>query len=206
MTEAYIVGAVRSPVGRRNGGLSSIHPVDLGAHVLIALAERTGIDPSAVDDVVFGCVSQIGSQSFNIGRGCVLAADWPEEVPGTVVDRQCGSSLQALHFAAQAVMSGTQDLVVAGGVEVMSQIPIMSSTTVGTENGLGDPMAAVGFRKRYDGEISQFRGACMLARRFDLTREELRGLCAGEPSPRDRGLGCGAVRRGGRSGRRRRSR
>jgi acetyl-CoA C-acetyltransferase len=173
MTDAFIVGAVRSPVGRRNGGLSTIHPVDLGAQVLNALAERTGIDVGAVDDVILGCVSQVGAQSFNIGRGCVLAAGWPEHVPGTVVDRQCGSSLQALQFAAQAVMSGTQELVVAGGVEVMSQIPIMSSTTVGTENGLGDPWAAEGFRSRYPGEVSQFLGACMMARRFDLTREEL---------------------------------
>src|ERR1700677_204323 len=124
MPEAYIVGAVRTPVGRRGGGLSKIHPVDLGAHALRELASRTGVDTTAVEDVVFGCVGQIGAQSFNIARSCVLAAGWPEEVPGTTVDRQCGSSLQALHFAAQGVMSGTQDLVVAGGVEVMSLVPI----------------------------------------------------------------------------------
>src|SRR4051812_44302091 len=116
MAEAYIVGAVRTPVGRRGGGLSGIHPVDLGAAVLTALAERTGVDPVEVEDVIFGCVDQVGAQSFNIGRGSVLTAGWPESVPGTTVDRQCGSSLQAVHFAAQGVLSGTQDLVVAGGV------------------------------------------------------------------------------------------
>jgi acetyl-CoA C-acetyltransferase len=173
MADAFIIAAVRTPVGRRNGGLSGVHPVDLGAHVLRALADRSGIDAGAIDDVIFGCVSQIGSQSFNIGRGCVLAAGWPEHVPGTVVDRQCGSSLQAVQFAAQAVMSGTQDLVVGAGVEVMSQIPIMSSTTVGTEQGLGDPWAAEGFRARYPGEVSQFQGACLMTRRFELSRKEL---------------------------------
>jgi acetyl-CoA C-acetyltransferase len=113
-----------------------------------------------------------GAQSFNIARSCVLAAGWPQEVPGTTIDRQCGSSLQAIHFAAQGVMSGTQDLVVAGGVEVMSLVPIMSSSTVGTENGLGDPFASEGFMTRYEGEVSQFLGACLLTRRFGITREE----------------------------------
>jgi acetyl-CoA C-acetyltransferase len=173
MPDAFIVAAVRTPVGRRGGVLSEVHPVDLGAHVLRQLPARAGVDAELVEDVVFGCVSQIGAQSFNLARSCVLAAGWPEKVPGTTVDRQCGSSLQALQFAAQGVMSGTQEIVVAGGVEVMSLIPIMSSTTVGTENGLGDPFASVGFRDRYDGEISQFRGACMMARRFGLDREEM---------------------------------
>ena len=131
MGEAYVVGAVRTPVGKRNGALKDVHPVDLAAHVLQELSRRSGFEPAAVDDVILGCVSQVGAQSFNIGRGAVLAAGWPESVPGTVVDRQCGSSLQSLHFAAQGVMSGTQDLVVAGGVEVMSMVPLMSSTTVG---------------------------------------------------------------------------
>ena len=173
MPEAYIVGAVRTPVGRRGGGLSGIHPVDLGAAALQALAERTGVDPGEVEDVIFGCVDQIGAQSFNLGRGCVLTAGWPEHVPGTTVDRQCGSSLQAVHFAAQGVLSGTQDIVVAGGVETMSTVPLMSSTTVGVENGLGSPWEAEGFTQRYGGEISQFRGACMMTRRFELSREDL---------------------------------
>jgi acetyl-CoA C-acetyltransferase len=173
MAEAFIVGAVRTPVGKRGGGLSEVHPVDLGAHALREVVARSGVDPSLIDDVVFGCVSQIGAQSFNIARSCVLAAGLPEEVPGTTVDRQCGSSLQALQFAAQGVMSGTQDVVIAGGVEVMSLIPIMSSTTVGTENGLGDPFASEGFRERYEGEVSQFLGACLMTRRFELSREEM---------------------------------
>lgn len=173
MQNAYIVGAVRTPVGRKGGGLSGVHPVDLGAFALQALAQRAGVDPGAVEDVIFGCVSQVGAQSFNIGRGVVLAAGWPEHVPGTSVDRQCGSSLQAVQFAAQAVASGTQDVVVAGGVEVMSSVPLMSSTTVGEQNGLGNPWEAEGFKNRYKSEVSQFLGACMMTRRFGLTREEL---------------------------------
>ena len=176
MGDAYVVGAVRTPVGKRNGALSDVHPVDLAAHVLRELSRRARFDPAVVDDVIFGCVSQIGAQSFNIGRGAVLAAGWPESVPGTVVDRQCGSSLQSLHFAAQGVMSGTQDLVVAGGVEVMSLVPLMSSTTVGTQNGLGDPWQAKGFRDRYEAEVSQFLGACLMARRFSLSREDMDGF------------------------------
>ena len=127
MAEAYIIDTVRTPVGRRGGGLSQVHSADLGAHVLTALVERTGIDPSLVEDVVFGCLDTIGSQSGDIARTCWLAAGLPEEVPGTTVDRQCGSSQQAIHFAAQGVMSGTQDLVVAGGVQNMSAIPISSA-------------------------------------------------------------------------------
>jgi acetyl-CoA C-acetyltransferase len=173
MADAFIVGAVRTPVGRRNGGLSKVHPVDLAAHALNEVAARSGVDPSEVDDVIFGVVSQIGAQSFNLGRGAVLTAGWPETVPGTTVDRQCGSSLQAMQFAAQAVMSGTQDVVVAGGVEVMSSVPLMSSTTVGAEAGLGEPFESEGFKARFDDEVSQFLGACLLARRFDLTREEM---------------------------------
>ncbi len=124
MTEAYIIDAVRTPVGRRNGGLSQVHPADLGAHVLRAIVERTGIDAARVEDVIFGCVDTIGPQAGDIARTCWLAAGLPEEVPGTTIDRQCGSSQQAVHFAAQAVMSGTNDLIVAGGVQNMSQIPI----------------------------------------------------------------------------------
>ena len=117
MPEAYIVDAVRTPVGRRGGTLSKIHPADLGAHALNALMDRTGIDPSAVEDVVFGCLDTIGPQAGDIARTCWLAAGLPEEVPGTTIDRQCGSSQQAVHFAAQAVMSGTSDMIVAGGVQ-----------------------------------------------------------------------------------------
>src|ERR671937_1082231 len=124
MVEAVIIDAVRTPVGRRNGGLAGLHAVDLGARAIGALVERTGVDPARVDDVIVGCVSQSGEQGLNVARNVWLAAGLPEEVPGTTIDRQCGSSQQALHFAAQGVMSGTQDVVVAGGVQNMSQIPI----------------------------------------------------------------------------------
>src|SRR5271156_4597807 len=135
MPEAYIVDAVRSPVGRRGGGLAAIHPADLGAHALSALVERTGIDPEAVDDVVFGCVDALGPQAGDIARTCWLAAGLPEAVPGVTVDRQCGSSQQAVHFAAQAVLSGTSDLVVAGGVQNMTAIPIAAAMQVGQQFG-----------------------------------------------------------------------
>lgn len=173
MSEAYIVEAVRTPVGKRGGALSGVHPTDLGAHVLRSLIDRASIDPEAVDDVIFGCVDQIGAQSFNLARGSWLSAGLPESVPGTTVDRQCGSSLQALQFAAQAVMSGTQDLVIAGGVEVMSLVPIFSSSDVGRENGLGDPFGGEGFKARFPGEISQFRGAQLVAERWGHTRRQL---------------------------------
>ena len=127
MPEAFIVDAVRSPVGRRGGALAGVHPADLGAHSIRALIERSGVDSSAVDDVVFGCVVTIGPQAGDIARTCWLVAGYPDEVPGTTVDRQCGSSQQAVHFAAQAVMSGTADLIVAGGVQNMSRIPISSA-------------------------------------------------------------------------------
>src|SRR5918999_1096813 len=130
MAEAYIVDAVRTPVGRRGGGLSQVHPADLGAHSLRALVDRTGIDPAAVADVVFGNVDSIGGQAGDVARTCWLAAGLPEHVPGTTVDRQCGSAQQAVHFAAQAVLSGINDLVVAGGVQQMSMIPISSAMTL----------------------------------------------------------------------------
>src|SRR5690625_2428202 len=146
MSDAVIVGAVRTPVGRRKGSLSNYHPVDLAAEVLNALAARTGIDPDVVDDVQFGCVSQVGEQSWNVGRNAVLAAGWPESVPGTTVDRQCGSSQQALHNAAAAVIAGHADVVVAGGVEAMTRVPMGSS--VGTD--IGTPYGTK-VRERYDG-------------------------------------------------------
>src|SRR5881227_3175331 len=139
MPEAYIVDAVRTPVGKRGGGLSQIHPADLGAHALRALVDRSGIDPAVVEDVVFGCVDAIGPQAGDIARTCWLAAGYPEEVPGTTVDRQCGSSQQALHFAAQGVMSGTQDVVIAGGVQNMSKIPIGAAFRVAASLGMEQP-------------------------------------------------------------------
>src|SRR6185312_2405985 len=159
MSEAFIIDAVRVPGGRRKGKLASLHAVDLGARSLNALLERNRFDPAAVDDVIFGCVTQAGEQSQHVGRNCVLAAKLPESVPAVTIDRQCGSSQQALHFAAQAVMAGVQDVVVAGGVEVMSQVPIGSPTTVGLEHGMAHPRGGKGWAERYgDQEISQFRG------------------------------------------------
>jgi acetyl-CoA C-acetyltransferase len=166
---------VRSPVGKRGGGLSRVHPADLGAHVLKALVDRTGIDPAAVEDVVFGCVDTVGPQAGDIARTCWLAAGLPDEVPGTTIDRQCGSSQQAVHFAAQAVMSGTADLIAAGGVQNMSLIPISSAMTAGEALGFTDPFSgSEGWRARYgDQEVSQFRSAEMIAERWELTREQM---------------------------------
>jgi len=173
--EAYIVDAVRTPVGRRGGGLSQVHPADLGAHSLAALVERSGIDPNAVEDVVFGCVDTIGGQAGDIARTCWLAAGLPEHVPGTTVDRQCGSSQQAVHFAAQAVMSGTSDVVVAGGVQQMSQIPISSAMLVAEPYGFTDPFSgSKGWVERYGTqEVSQFRSAEMIAEKWDCTRDDM---------------------------------
>src|SRR4051812_12175345 len=177
MAEAYIVDAVRAPVGRRNGGLAQGHPADLGAHSIRALVERTGIDPAAVEDVVFGCVDAIGPQAGDIARTCWLVAGYPEDVPGTTVDRQCGSSQQAVHFAAQAGMSGTSDVVVAGGVQNMSMIPIGSAMTVASAVGFEDPdpfTGSKGWVQRYGTqEVSQFRGAEMIAEKWGISREEM---------------------------------
>jgi len=175
MAEAYIVDAVRSPVGRRGGGLSQVHSADLGAHSIAALVDRTGIDPRAIDDVIFGCLDQIGPQAGDVARTCALVAGLPESVPGTTIDRQCGSAQQAVHFAAQAVMSGSQDLVIAGGVQNMSQIPIGSSGTVGAEFGHPTPtINSPGWQKRYgDQEVSQFRGAELIAEKWDISREDM---------------------------------
>jgi acetyl-CoA C-acetyltransferase len=175
MAEAYIVDAVRSPVGRRGGALSHVHPADLGAHSLRALVERTGIDPAAVEDVVFGNVDSIGGQAGDIARTCWLAAGLPDHVPGTTVDRQCGSSQQAVHFAAQAVLSGTMDVVVAGGVQQMSQIPISSAMTAGQAYGFDDPFTgSEGWVARYGTqEVSQFRSAEMIAEKWDLSRADM---------------------------------
>ena len=175
MAEAYIVEAVRAPVGRRGGGLSQVHPADLGAHSIKALMDRTGVDPAAVEDVVFGNVDSIGPQAGDIARTCWLVAGYPESVPGTTVDRQCGSSQQAVHFAAQGVMSGTQDLVVAGGVQNMSQIPIMSAMEAGQKFGHETPFSeSPGWQARYgDQEVSQFRGAELIAEKWDISRDDM---------------------------------
>ncbi|MET9089389.1 thiolase family protein [Streptomyces sp. NPDC004237] len=167
MREAVIVEAVRTPVGKRDGGLSGVHAADLSAAVLNALAERTGLDPALVDDVVWGCVSQVGDQSSNIGRYAVLAAGWPETVPGTTVNRACGSSQQALDFAVHAVMSGQQDVVVAGGVEVMSRVPLGSARATGTPYG---PQV----RARYhDFSFNQGLSAEKIAQKWGFTRTRL---------------------------------
>ena len=175
MAEAYLIDAVRTPVGRRGGGLAGAHPADLGAHVIRALLARTGADPLAVDDVVFGCVDTLGPQAGDIARTAWLAAGLPEAVPGVTVDRQCGSSQQAVHFAAQAVLSGTADLVVAGGVQNMSMIPIAAAMLAGQAYGFADPFSGSdGWRARYgDQEISQFRAADMIAAKWGLGRPEM---------------------------------
>ncbi len=175
MNEAYIVDAVRTPVGKRNGGLSKVHPADLGAHSIRALFDRVDVDPAAVDDVVFGCVDTIGPQAGDIARTCWLVAGMPDEVPGTTVDRQCGSSQQAVHFAAQGVMSGTADLIVAGGVQNMSAIPISAAMLAGEQYGFDDPFGgSPGWEARYGTqEVSQFRSAEMIAEKWNITRDDM---------------------------------
>jgi acetyl-CoA acyltransferase len=169
MRDAVIVDAVRTPVGRRNGAYKDTHPVDLSAHILNALAERTGIDPAVVDDVVWGVVGQVGAQALNVGRNAVLGAGWPESVPGTTLDRQCGSSQQAVHFAAAAVISGQVDVAVAGGVEVMTQVPMGSSIGKDAGFAFGPKMM-----KRYEGQqISQGLGAETIAEKWGLSRQQL---------------------------------
>ena len=172
--KAYIVSAVRTPGGKKNGSLSDWHPADMGAAVLDELVKQTGVDPKDVDDVIFGCVDQVGAQAGNLARNAVLASSLPESVPGTTIDRQCGSSQQALHFAAQAVMSGTQDIVIAGGVEVMSIVPIGASITDGMKAEHGFPFNAKGIEKRYPGIFfSQFTGAELVADKWNLSRSDL---------------------------------
>ncbi|MFE3826846.1 acetyl-CoA C-acetyltransferase [Streptomyces sp. NPDC059092] len=174
MSEAFIVAAVRTPVGRRKGALSDVHPADLGAHVLRALLARGGVDPGEVDDVFLGCVSQIGAQSGNLARTAWLSAGLPQHVPGTTVDRQCGSSQQAVHFAAQAVGSGAADLVVAAGVEVMSLVPLASPAYVGEQAGLGTPFGGDGWREHFGyQEVSQFHGAELIAEKWAVSRKDM---------------------------------
>jgi acetyl-CoA C-acetyltransferase/acetyl-CoA acyltransferase len=173
MADAYIVGALRTATGRNRGRLSKIHPVDLGAMLVDGLLEQVGVDPQAVDDLIFGCVSQYGAQTGNVARNVALASQLGEAVPGVSVDRQCGSAQQAIHFGAQAVMSGTQDLVIAGGVESMSRVPMFSAVQDAQEKGRGDPKSDR-LEERYPGvEFSQFMGAEMLAKKYEITREAL---------------------------------
>lgn len=173
--QAWIVDAVRTPVGRRGGGLAGMHAADLGAASLTELMRRTGADPGAVDDVIFGNVDSIGPQAGCIARTCWLAAGLPEHVPGTTVDRQCGSGQQAVHFAAQAVMSGTMDLVVAGGVQHMSSIPISAAMLAGQAYGFDDPFTgSQGWVARYgNGAVDQFLGAEAMAERWDVSRDDM---------------------------------
>ena len=172
MTTAVIVDAVRTPLGRRNGKLRDWHPVDLAAHAMNALVDRTGIDPGIVDDVIMGCVMQVGAQAINVGRNAVLAAGWPESVPATSVDRQCGSSQQAAHFAAQGVMAGVYDVVVAAGVEVMTLVPMGASMLDGK---FGFPFGrSIGLRYASQGGlVPQGVAAELIADRWDLTRDDL---------------------------------
>ncbi|MCC6552319.1 MAG: acetyl-CoA C-acetyltransferase [Polyangiaceae bacterium] len=174
MPEAYIIDACRTPVGRKDGAFRAVHPSDLGGHVLRALVERSGLDPLLVEDVIFGCVDTIGPQAADIARCAWLAAGLPEEVPGVTVDRQCGSSQQAVHFAAQAVMSGTSDLVIAGGVQNMSMIPLTSAMTAAAPLGFPHPFEAEGLRARYGDQVfTQFRAAELIAERWNLSRERM---------------------------------
>jgi len=172
VAEAYIVGAVRTPVGTRKGALAAVHPADLGAHVLKELVARTGVDPAAVEDVIMGCVTQVGPQAIDLARTAWLSAGLPESTPGVTIDRQCGSSQQAVHFAAQGVLSGTQDLVVAAGVENMGMVPMGANVQFAVDNGL--PVYGEGWVQRYGTqEISQFRGAQLMCEKWGYTREQL---------------------------------
>jgi len=173
MAEAYIVAAARTAGGRKGGKLAGWHPTDLAGQVLDALVDRTGADPAMIEDVIMGCVGQAGEQSNNVARGAVLSSKLPESVPATSVDRQCGSSQQALHFAAQAVMSGTQDIVIAAGVESMTRVPMGTPVILALKAGLGSPMSPAQ-QKRYPNiQFSQFMGAEMVASKYELNREQL---------------------------------
>lgn len=175
MAEAYIVDALRTPTGKRRGSLSQIHGADLGAHAIKALVARNGIPAEDYDDVIFGCLDAIGPLAGNIARSCWLAAGLPLDVPGVTIDRQCGSSQQAVHFAAQAVMSGTQDVVIAGGVQTMSQIPISSAMIAAQPLGFKDPFSgSAGWTARFgNAPVSQFVGAQMIADKWQISREEM---------------------------------
>jgi acetyl-CoA C-acetyltransferase len=177
VSEAYIVEAVRTAGGRRGGKLAGWHPADMAAEVLNALVDRIGVDPAAIDDVIMGCVSQVGEQAFHIGRNAVMASKLPDSVPAVSIDRQCGSSQQALHFAAQAVMSGTQDVVIAAGVESMTRVPMGTATRLPLEAGLGIGPWSKRIKDRYGvSQFSQFTGAQMMADKYGFRRDELDGF------------------------------
>jgi acetyl-CoA C-acetyltransferase len=173
MAEAYIAAAARTAGGRKGGKLAGWHPTDLAGQVLDNLVDRTGVDPAAIDDVIMGCVGQAGEQSTNVARGAVLSSKLPESVPATSVDRQCGSSQQALHFAAQAVMSGTQDIVIAAGVESMTRVPMGTPVILALKADLGSPMSPAQQKRYPDIQFSQFMGAEMVAAKYKLDREQL---------------------------------
>src|ERR1700754_362299 len=173
MAEAYIVAAARTAGGRKGARLAGWHPVDLAASVLDDVFERTGADPAQIEDVIMGCVMQVGEQSNNVARNAIMASKLPESVPGTSIDRQCGSSQQALHFAAQAVMSGAMDVVIAAGVESMSRVPMGLSSQLPAKNGFGSAKSPK-MEERYPGiQFSQFLGAEMMAKKFDLSKDVL---------------------------------
>ncbi|HET9458589.1 MAG TPA: acetyl-CoA C-acetyltransferase [Sphingomicrobium sp.] len=180
MAEAYIVAALRTAGGRRDGALKGWHPADLGAAVLDALVARTGVDPAAIDDVIAGCVSQIGEQSCHVGRNMVLASSLPDSVPAVTIDRQCGSSQQSIHFAAQAVMSGIQDLVIAAGVESMSRVPMGTPVFLPLQAGIGTGPWPKSVQDRYGvSDFTQFRGAEMMAKKYGFTRAQLDAFALG---------------------------
>jgi len=194
MPEAYIVAAVRTGGGRKGGRLREWHPVDLAAEVLGELVRRTDTDPALIDDVILGCVGQLGGQAANVARNAVLSAGFPETVPGTTVDRQCGSSQQALHFAAQAVMSGTMDVVLAGGVESMTRVPLSSAISLAVANGYDHPDSPR-IKARYAGaELNQFAGAEVIAAKYGLTRETLDRYALDSHSRAARATASGAFR------------
>src|SRR4030095_12190659 len=174
MAEAYIVEALRTAGGKRGGALKDWHPADMGAAVLDALVEKSGIDPAAIEDVIVGCVSQVGEQSFHVGRNMVMASRLPDSVPAVSIDRQCGSSQQSVHFAAQAVMSGTQDMIIAAGVESMTRVPMGTPIILPMQAGIGTGPWPPSIKDRYGvNDFAQFRGAEMMAKKYGFGREEL---------------------------------
>ena len=181
VNQAYVIDAVRTPVGKRNGSLAPLHPIDLGVAAFRGLFDRNDVDPAAVDDVIVGCLDTIGPQAGNIGRNTWLAAGYPEEVPGVTVDRQCGSSQQAISFGAQAIMAGTAELIVAGGMQNMSRIPISSAMLVAEQFGFTSPTnESQNWQRRYgDQEISQFRGAEMIAEKWEISRRDMEEFALG---------------------------
>jgi len=193
MSQAYIVQAIRTAGGRRNGKLAGWHPADMAGEVLNALVDRSGIDPNAIEDVILGCVSQVGEQSWHVGRNAVLASKLPERVPAVTIDRQCGSSQQALHFAAQAVMSGTQDVIIAAGVESMTRVPIGSPSALAQSAGIGTGPWSKRIQDRFHvKEFSQFSGAQMLAEKYGFSRERLDEFALGSHQRAARATRAGA--------------